>query len=299
MADDFADGFFEGKHVLLAGAGYVGGALATALRERAATVTILTRNRIKAAAYRDQGMEVVLADLAGREWHAELAAAPDFVVNCVSSGGGGVAGYRHSYLEGMTSLVEWAGQQAVRSHLIYTGSTSVYAQDGGVEVPDGSPAEATDERSKILRATEAALHNYSGPATVVRLAGIYGPGRHYLLDALRRGDETVSGRGGYHLNLIHRDDVVSALLRVMTCADISAGKTYNLTDDGHALKADVVAEIARRLRRVEPSFTGVSAPGRRSHLPDRIIRSDLIRWELGWTPRYPTYREGYAAILNA
>ncbi|MCF3648699.1 NAD-dependent epimerase/dehydratase family protein [Synoicihabitans lomoniglobus] len=295
----FAHGFLQGMQLFVVGAGYVGRRVATAALRAGASVTALTRNPATAESLRAQGVGVIVADLATDSWHTQAPGNPDFVLNCVSSGGGGIAGYEHSYLNGARSLRRWGESLSRPGHLIYTGSTSVYLQDGGVTVDESMPAESGEPRARILRDTEDTLRSWPGPWTLLRLAGIYGPGRHHLLDGLRTRHPTVPGRGGHHLNLIHVDDIASAIIAAWAQPKASATRVFNVADNSRATKADVVTWLADRLGQTTPPFTGISAPGRRAHMPDRIISNDLLKRTLGWSPQYPTFREGYAAILEA
>ncbi|MCC5022283.1 MAG: NAD-dependent epimerase/dehydratase family protein [Candidatus Synoicihabitans palmerolidicus] len=131
-------------------------------------------------------------------------------------------------------------QSGQNSHILYTGSTSVYDQDGGIKVDETLPAKASDPRGEILIRTEATLREWSGTWTILRVAGIYGPGRHYLLNALKAGRREVAGRGNHHLNLIHLEDIVSAVLTVFSQSDRTGGRIFNVADDGRAIKAEVV-----------------------------------------------------------
>ena len=72
-----------------------------------------------------------------------------------------------------------------------------------------------------------------------------------------------------------------------------------LADDGAAARGEVVAWLARGTGRPEPRWTGGGGPAGRRFTADRIIANDRIKRELGWKPAYPTYREGYEAILAA
>ncbi|WP_221032561.1 NAD-dependent epimerase/dehydratase family protein [Actomonas aquatica] len=299
MPASLADGFFDGKRALVCGPGYVGGAVVEALLGRGAEVTVLARSEATGSRWQSRGCAAVVADVAADDWHDRLTPAFDLVLFSVSSGGGGVAGYRHSYLAGMQSLSRWAQEHDSSAHLIYTGSTSVYAADGGVRVEEDAALELSEERAVVLSTTEEAVRAWPGHWTVMRLAGIYGPSRHYLLDGLRAGHATVPGRSDYHLNLAHRDDIVSAILVAWSQPSYSAGETFNVADDGAATKGDVVAHLASTLGRPVPDFTGVSAPGRRAYMPDRIISNAKLKRVLGWRPRYASFREGYAAILEA
>lgn len=295
----FAHGFLAGRTVVVFGAGYIGGAVVRAAVAAGAEVVALTRNPATAAVLGSTGAKAVVADLAADMWHEQVPASVSFVLNAVSSGGGGLEGYRSSYLRGAESIVSWARARNVAAHLIYTGSTSVYAQDDGVRVDERQPAEANDERAQILRATEATMQRWPGPHTILRLAGIYGPDRHHLLDQLREGATELPGHGEHHLNLIHRDDIVAAILTAWARPEAAKGNIFNLADDGAATKAEVVGWLAARLGRSSPAFSGVRVPGRRAQVPDRIIANDAIKAALGWSPVFPSFREGYAALLGA
>src|SRR5437868_6697375 len=100
MTDD-AHGNISGKRLVIFGCGYVGSEVARQGIRRGLQVTALTRNEAKASLLREAGATVVLADLASGDWHREIAGGADLVLNCVSSGGGGIEGYRKSYLGGM------------------------------------------------------------------------------------------------------------------------------------------------------------------------------------------------------
>ena len=149
--------FSERKRLVIFGCGYVGAAMARLAVAHGVRVTALTRNEGKAEALRADGVEeVIVDDLAAKTWHDRIEGAPDYVLNCVSSGGGGTEGYRRSYLEGMGSVVAWLRARGSAGVAIYTGSTSVYPQDGGVTV-DEDAATGGEERAQVLLATERLL----------------------------------------------------------------------------------------------------------------------------------------------
>src|SRR5207237_10716933 len=131
-----AHGNFQGRRLVGFGCGYVGGEVARQARARGMRVNALTRNTAKALALREAGIEAVVADLASPAWHGEIAGGADFVLDCVSSGGGGSEGYRRSYLEGMESVVTWARTRGAAGTLLYTSSTSVYPHNGCEVVED-------------------------------------------------------------------------------------------------------------------------------------------------------------------
>ncbi len=294
-----AHGFFDGKSLVVFGAGYVGSTLARTAAANGARVWALTRNPAKAAAMAADGIETVVADLASSDWHARVPADASLVVNCVSSGGGGPEGYRHSYVKGLRSILRWAGATSTPGTLVYTGSTSVYSQDGGVRVGEEMATEGAEGTAAVLLEAEALARTWPGRAIILRLAGIYGPGRHHLLDQLRGGSGPLPGVGDYRLNLIHRDDIVEAMVQALSAPASVEGSVFNVADEGAAPKAEIVAWLASRLGVAMPEFSGLAASGRRRVTPDRVIANDRLKAVLGWRPRYPTYREGYEAIFAA
>ena len=291
------------KRLTIFGCGYVGAAVAREACQAGLRVETLTRNPGRAAELAAMGVHTVVADLATDTWHGRLAPGADLVLNCVSSGGGGLDGYRRSYVEGMRSLLAWA-QRDPAGTIVYTSSTSVYPQVGGVVVDEEAPTEGAGETGRILLEAEELLRRGSGACGrwfILRLAGIYGPERHHLLDQVRTGAAEIAGSGTQHLNLAHRDDICAAVLAAFAAPASLSGGIFNVADDAPAPKAEVVQWLAEQLGRPAPRFTGGAASARRGFAspPDRLISNAKLKATLGWKPRYPSFREGYAAILSA
>lgn len=292
-----AHGIFAGKHLVILGCGYIGGECARQAIARGLRVTALTRNAEKAAGLRVLGVTAVVADLAGDAWHGEIGSA-DFALDCVSSGGGGAEAYRRSYLAGMKSVLAWAESRGPVDTLVYTSSTSVYPQDGGMRIDETSPVAGRDERTAVLVETEALLRVRPGAArrrVVLRLAGIYGPGRTHLLKQVQAGE--VAGVGSHHLNLVHRDDACGAIWAVLGAPVTATDGLFNVADDAAATKVEIVTWLAAKLGVPVPRFTSESAGGR-GLVPDRIVANARLKADLGWTPFFPSFREGYASLLS-
>ncbi len=288
-----------GRHLVIFGCGYIGGAMARAAVARGATVTALTRNPVTASQLRAEGIEVVVGDLAGDDWHSKIPGSPEFLLNCVSGGGAGLESYRHSYVRGMASIVAWARGAGAAGTAVYTSSTSVYPQGDGAIIDEDASTAGGGDRAQLLLEAEATLRGAEGAwrrAFVLRLVGIYGPGRHYLLDQVRAGE--VTGVGEHRLNLIHRGDAVAAILAGFTAAPDVGSDVFNVADDDARPKAEVVAWLAERLAVPAPRFTGASNSARRALTPDRVIANGKLKARLGWQPAYPTFREGYDSFLS-
>jgi nucleoside-diphosphate-sugar epimerase len=300
-----------GRSVAVLGAGYVGGAFVREALARGLRVAALTRNAAKAAELRAAGcVQVVEADLAGEAWHVELRGPFDFVLNCVSAGGGGVSGYRHSYVEGMRSVGRWLAAQPAGGTIVYTSSTGVYPQGDGARVTEESPTDGAGDTGRVLCEAEVELARGASAAGwrwfVLRLAGIYGPERQGMLDQLRAGAAVLPSDPAHHLNLIQRDDACGAAWSCFGAPNAVRDEIFNVTDGTPALRSEVAAWLAERLGVACPTFGDVAerAPmaaanpfvGRR-RTPDRIVDAAKIRRVLGWAPRFPDYRAGYGALL--
>lgn len=289
--------FLNGKRVVVFGAGYVGSEVAKAAVTGGAKVVALTRNADRGQQLQKLGCEVVVSMLGSDFWHSEITGC-DFSLLSVGASKPGIQGYAESYGEGVQSVLRWAAAVEEPGHMIYTGTTSVYPQDGGVDVHEDDATEASSPQSKLLMTAEELIARWPGRNTVLRLAGIYGPGRHHILDRLRDShDNTIPGRASTHLNLIHRDDIVSAILAAWSQEDPVDSQIFNLTDNSPPTRDELVRWLCDKLGRSVPAFSGQPAPGRRRISPDRIISNRKIRHELGWSPHHADFRSGYDSIL--
>lgn len=293
------------ESVFIFGCGYVGTALAQYLIGEGVRVGALTRNQEKAVRLRELGVgEVIEAELDSTAWHAEVNGRYAAVVNCVSSAGGGLEGYRKSYVEGQRSILEWAQSQAIQTY-VYTSSTSVYPQDGGVTVDESADTSKAPPTGQVILESEAMLADAAdrlGRWFVLRLAGIYGPERHYLLNQLREEAGEIPGSGDYALNMIHRDDIVAAMCAALRAKPAVASGIYNIADDAPSTKAEVLAWLAEQLGLPAPKFNpdqvSERLKRRGGRMPHRYVSNAKARAQLDWQPQYPSYREGYAALLT-
>ena len=293
--------FFRGQHLVVFGAGYVGGELIRQASALGLRVTALTRNPTRAAELSALGAETIVADLATDGWHQQIAGGADLVVDCVGAGGGGVEGYRRTYVDGLRSILAWARRAPVGT-FVYTSSTSVYPQTGGVQVTEDAPTLGGRDTAQVLVEAENVVRELGDGVGrrwfILRLAGIYGPGRHQLLDQLRAGATELPGAGDHHLNLIHRDDICAAIWAAFAAPPAIGQLIFNVADDGAATRTELAAWLAARLGRPPPRFTGEAPVGRARVAHDRLIVNERLKATLGWRPRYPTFRDGYEKIVS-
>jgi nucleoside-diphosphate-sugar epimerase len=286
---------------LILGCGYVGIPLGAALVSQGHQVTGIRRSATAAAELRAAGIQPERADVSDPATLAALSPEYDWVVFCAAASGGTAEDYRRTYLEGLRHVLNWLAARPPR-RLVYTSSTGVYAQNDGSVVTEDSPTRALTPTTEVLLATEqvlqAAARERGFPAVILRLSGIYGPGRGYWLRQFLAGEARLEGDGTRVLNMIHRDDVVSALLAAL--ARGQPGRIYNVTDDEPVTQRDLFAWLAHTLNRpMPPQAPPEAGAQRRRGLTSKRVSNARLRAELGWTPRYPTFREGFLAELRA
>jgi nucleoside-diphosphate-sugar epimerase len=267
--------------VLIAGCGYVGEAAANQFHAHGWEVEGWTGSAESAAKLRARPYRVRTVDVADANAVAAAAGEFDVIIHCVSSRGGDEGGYRRLYLDGARNLRAAFPEAA----LLFTSSTSVYAQTDGSVVDETSPAEPRHAKGKILRETEAMVCAANG--IVLRLAGIHGPGRSAIVTKLLRG-ETLAGAPERLINQVHRDDIVSALLLLAQRREENQDEIFNVVADEPITATEAYDWLAPRLRKPLPVETAESAPSKRGESNKRVSNQKLRA--LGWTPRYPNFQ---------
>jgi nucleoside-diphosphate-sugar epimerase len=277
--------------VLIAGCGYVGGALGSLLAASGHVVHGLRRNTAALPA----GVHPLAFDLASDD-PAGLEHDFEFVVYAVGASAHEEAAYRDAYVRWPLRLLRALAQRAAPPRrVIYVSSTGVYHQDDGEWVDEESPAASGRFSGRVLLEGEAAVRAVGLPLTVVRLSGIYGPGRTRLIDSVRGGTAVCVAGDKAILNHIHRDDAAGAIAHVLRLASPAA--LYLGTDCAPVPRCVCLDWIAEQLgcprpRRVEREAvaSGGARGGHRRYSNARLLGS-------GYRFIYPTFREGYGALL--
>lgn len=253
----------------------------------------VTHSLESAAALRGEPFEVKACDFTDR---AALSAREEWrgfeaVIHCASSGRGGAEVYRSVYLEGARNLAEALQPRK----LLFTSSTSVYAQTDGSIVDEESAAEPDRETGRILCQAEELILEHGG--IVARLAGIYGPGRSVLLRRFFSGGAIIEGRGDRFINQVHRDDIASALVTLLT---IQAQGIFNITDDEPLTQRAIYEWLAARFQKPLPP-SGPTDPNRKRGWTNKQVSNARLH-ALGWRPRFPSFRDAVeqdADLLSA
>lgn len=277
--------------VLIAGCGDIGSRLANQLIPQNWVVYGLRRNISRLPA----GVIGVAGDLFDSAAPTAWPTTPlDYLVYCATPTDRDEAGYRAAYVEGLRKVLGWLEKHHQQpKRIIFVSSSSVYGQQNGEWVDETSLTDVSTFSGKVMLEAEQLALNSGFPASIVRLTGIYGPGRSDLSNRVRQGYNVAIDPPLYG-NRIHADDA-AGLLAFLLNADsrgVPLDDCYIGVDDAPAPLAEVVQWMRE--------YLGVT-----QWAEDATLRrsgskrcSNARAKALGWVPRYATYKEGYAALLR-
>jgi nucleoside-diphosphate-sugar epimerase len=277
-------------HVLVAGTGWLGSALSRALARNGHRVTALRRDPVRAAALASPGVEALALDLCATGAAERLPRDLDAVVACQSAGGDGPEAYRRAYLDATRTLIEGLRESRRPATLVYTGSTGVFGQRDGSDVDEETPPAPASPAAEVLVEAERLVLGADVPELrrmVVRLSGLYGPGRNWPVERVRAGQIALGPGDGAWLNLCHLDDAVAAVVAALDRG--APGRVLHATDSEPVRRRDLATWVAGKLGIPPPRLPeGARAPP----LPDRRIHAERSRAELGLSLVHPTFRDG-------
>jgi nucleoside-diphosphate-sugar epimerase len=268
--------------ILIAGCGYVGQATADLFHAAGWAVEGWTQSAESAAKSAGKPYPVYEVDITDRARISAHAGIFDAIIHCASSGGGDADAYRQIYLNGARNLLDRFGG----SRMLFTSSTSVYAQRDGSWVTEESETKPARETGRVLVETEELVLGHGG--IVARLAGIYGPGRSALLSKFLAGTATIDPKNDRFVNQIHRDDIAAALFLLLN-RPASPREIYNVVDDQPILRSECYRWLAQKLNRPVPPIGKSNQQGKRGESNKGVSNAKLRG--LCWIPRYPTFAD--------
>jgi nucleoside-diphosphate-sugar epimerase len=269
--------------LLIFGLGYSGRAIADAARSAGFSVVGTTRSGTDGNVPFDAAEAAIQSAT-----HLLTTAGPDETGDPVLA--------RYSSAIAAAPALRWIG---------YLSSTVVYGDRGGDWVDEDTPVAPTQTRGQRRVDAEDAWSHFAGRCAVdiVRLAGIYGPGRS-AFDDLRAGRARRMAKPGHRFGRIHRDDIARAAVAAMRQDRPAGRRVLNLADDEPSESAAVVTEAATLLGVAPPPFIAfedalpaMSPMARSFWAENRQVASAKTKAALRLDWLYPTYREGLRAIL--
>lgn len=269
------------------GLGYSAAQLTARLRPQGWQIGGTVRTEEKAARLRAEGIEAVA-------WTGQGPVTPPPGAHWLITLPPGAEGCPAALVAGATARTA--------ASVTYLSTTGVYGDLDGGWVFEWSPVAPGSARAAARVLAEAQwLVATSGAARIVRLPGIYGPGRSPL-DRLRDGTARRIIKPGQVFSRVHVDDIASGLAALLHRPD--AGGVFHLCDDLPAPPQDIIAHAARLIGLPVPpdvpfDSAGLSGMAASFYAECKRVSNARAKAALGWRPLYPTYREGLEAVLRA
>jgi nucleoside-diphosphate-sugar epimerase len=280
-------------HRLIVGCGYVGRRVAEVWSRRGDRITVLTRSADHAATFRERGWEPRIGDVTQADSVADLPAA-DTVLIAVGLDRRSGRSQREVYVDGLRNVLCSPAGQSRR--VLYISSTSVYGQDAGEWIDETSPCQPASDNGCVCLEAEQLLRSEVPAAMVLRLAGIYGPGRLVArVESLRAGEPLPRNPNAW-LNLIHVDDAVAAILACDERAP--AGSTWLVADDRPNTRRQFYSQVAALVMATSPVFLEQSLTPDADRSLNKRCSNRRLREVLGVTLKYPTTDTGLPASLG-
>jgi len=282
---------------LIVGCGYIGSGVATAMKalQGGGPVYAMTRSRKKADDFAAAGYEPVIADWTDRRTLSALPPCQRVLVAVSYDSKSGVS-REDSQVGGLSNLLDFL---PASTDICYLSTTGVYHQSDGQWVDETSPARPIGEGGKAHLRAESLLHRRrpNSPWTILRLAGIYGPRRIPRVADVLAGRPIEGPNCGY-LNLIHRDDAVSAIRAAWTRRQ-DRRKLYLVADDQPVIRSRFYQQIAVLCGVPEPAFAANDKPSLSARsASNKRIWNRRLRRDLLPQLHFPTYVQGLTDLLG-
>lgn len=270
--------------VLIAGCGDVGNVLAAALLQDGHHVYGLKRDTTTLP----DGVQAVRADLLDPATLTNLPADIDRLVFMPTPASRDQAGYEAIFIQGLKNL--WAGLKQVPVRTLLVSSTAVFGEDNGDIVTEETVPGPTGFNGKVLLEMEQLASSFTENLVIVRISGIYGPGRERLIRLAASDGLEVQLSPPQFTNRIHRDDAAAALKHLLEIDKPEA--LYLATDDLPAPKYEVVEWLANMQGFGAPKGIADENAGGGKRVSNRRLRNS------GFTLFYPHYKSGYSAVMK-
>lgn len=273
--------------MLIGGLGGVGQEVANLLIKDGFNVIGVRRTVQKGA--KESTVTVVAGDLTEPGALAGIAACT-YVVYCVAASKHDEAAYHRAYVQGLTrTIAQVKAWPQPWPKFLFTSSTGVYGQDDGSVVTETSPTEPKGFSGRVMLEAEKVLRSSGLEHVVLRLSGIYGPGRDRLMRQVRQGGWDEGEQRDEFLNRIHQVDAARAIVHLLCDANLAG--VFVGSDVEPALRSEVLGWVAQKLRQLGenvpalPTFSR-EAPGNKRCSSEKLQAT-------GFTFAYPTYRQGF------
>lgn len=244
------------------------------------------------------GVQAIAADLTDPASLTVIPRGITELVYCASADASDPSSYQAIYVQGLRHVLtqvlseqgDQSGADSPQLRVVFVSSTAVYARSMAGWVDEQTPTEPDRFNGTIMLQAEALCRQLVPQAQILRLSGIYGPGRTYLLRRLLTGSATIPADHDYWANRIHIEDAARAVLHLLRL--VKQGDTFIGSDSHPTPLAQVYKDLARRIGAPEPQVGPPNAMMGKKRLSNR----KLI--ESGFAFRWPDAREGYQTVID-
>lgn len=271
--------------VLIAGCGDVGSLLAVALLREGHVVYGLKRDTSSLP----EGVKAIQADLTNPSTLKNLPEGIDQLVFMPTPASRDQAGYEAIFIQGWKNV--WAALKQAPIRTLLVSSTAVFGESNGGSVNEQTLPDPTGFNGKMLLKMEQLAAACTDKLVVVRISGIYGPGRERLIRMAVSKDLEIQKSPPYFTNRIHRDDAAAALKHLLEIDKPEA--LYLASDDLPAPRYEVVEWLARAQGKPAPVAVAAEEASRGKRVSNKKLRNS------GFNLSYPDYRAGYGSVLSS
>ncbi|HTV86781.1 MAG TPA: NAD-dependent epimerase/dehydratase family protein [Dyella sp.] len=275
------------ERVLMAGCGDLGQRVAALLLARGDEVYALRRNP---PAQGGSPVQWLRADLTRAQSIPELAAPITQLVYLPAPDAREEQAYRAVFVAALGHLLRVLHGHPLK-RVLFVSSSAVYGEHGSDWIDEDTPPAPLGFNGRVLLEAEHLLSGQAVPSIVLRLAGLYGPGRLQLLERLRAGSACAPRTPAHWANRIHVDDAAAAIAHLLHLREPQA--LYLGVDDTPLPLHQLYGELAERIG--APAVPDGPAP---PSIGSKKLSNARLRAS-GFRLQWPDARQGYASFLDA
>lgn len=272
--------------ILQIGCGGLGTLIAQAALAQGHDLTIVRRSRKPVT----PGAQALTLDVVRGVGVSALAAVPaDILLYCLAPVEG--QSYQQTYVEGLRHVLANVSMDRLK-HVFFISSTGIYGEHHGEWIDDDTPAIPADAEGQVMLDAERLLDGLTCGHTALRVSGIYGPQRLYLLRLLQNQERWP--RQIHWTNRMHEQDVAAAVVHLYQ--QVADGKAL----PGHCILTDGIPATQHEVLQWLAAQQQLPAPATPPLQPQsgKRIRNRFLQ-HTGFKPQFADYQAGYASILSS